>query len=864
MRRIFKLSIFICLLDLASCFSLSRAPDNAWRRPAGASYPPGVYDAFSEEGYRAIQRRKMAPGAALSEAQINQELAGREIWFKSAPNGRYHTYVFNQRVNAPIDWYRVLRTDQRENRLYTWGMINDPDCCTPGEDCEKRGIRTRSGRAPTLADTYGLDYCPGDEDMWPYIGRSDLNYLNVDPACTNPAVKAADLGRAGLENPCQLAFGVSAGAVGYRKFPNPRFNPKHWKGWAEYEKRDFEGSTEPPVHIAISCATCHAAYDPVHPPADPRHPQWNNISGTIGNQYTRISEIFASGARRNSFEWQMFVPMSRPGTTDTSAVPNDLITNPGTMNAIINLPVRPTFANEVITRWRPVSSCDPSVSSCEAVTYNKDTRSAAIRYWEYATKTEPSYHMLKGGEDSAGADLAVQRVYASIGLCAETCWFNHQTNLRAFSPHERGFKQTPFDIGQCRRDCPAWRANEDRVPDILAFLKSGRPFDLKDALVETGAIRDESEFTPYVENRFGGSVNRGAQIFATTCTGCHSSQNENKIDLVKVQQVFDPASFKKEITLPSGEIIRADFMSNDKSVSAAVVGTYKCRALHTNHKKGHVWEEFGSDSYRAKPGTMKDAQGKVIAGGPGYYRPASLLSVWATAPLMHNNAIGPEVCGNKDGDPFHFNTYVGQQTNPDTVHKCDLTFDPSVEGRLTVFDQSLDRLFTPPSQRPPKLSVATEDILIPLGLSLKSIGGPARKFYLQFKAGTPVARIGNLDFKNLAGDIAGSLPYYDPDDDEKFDTYWSTIAGESCGPRMARAVRQTLKMLASVKSLKGAGELGDDVANGIYDNSDDRLSTYEDCYSNCTPMYENAGHAFGTGKFTEQDKKDLKAFLSTL
>ena len=32
-------------------------------------------------------------------------------------------------------------------------------------------------------------------------------------------------------------------------------------------------------------------------------------------------------------------------------------------------------------------------------------------------------------------------------------------------------------------------------------------------------------------------------------------------------------------------------------------------------------------------------------GGRGYYRPPSLLSVWAYAPFMHNNAIGPEVCG---------------------------------------------------------------------------------------------------------------------------------------------------------------------------------------------------------------------------
>jgi hypothetical protein len=48
-------------------------------------------------------------------------------------------------------------------------------------------------------------------------------------------------------------------------------------------------------------------------------------------------------------------------------------------------------------------------------------------------------------------------------------------------------------------------------------------------------------------------------------------------------------------------------------------------------------------------------------GGRGYMRNISLVNVWATAPFMHNNAIGPEVCGkpaNKDND-FHRARYAG-------------------------------------------------------------------------------------------------------------------------------------------------------------------------------------------------------------
>ena len=93
-------------------------------------------------------------------------------------------------------------------------------------------------------------------------------------------------------------------------------------------------------------------------------------------------------------------------------------------------------------------------------------------------------HILKGGEDSIGLEEAVQRVYFNIGVCSEECWVNHLTDFRQIDPQQRNFGQTPFDIGQCRRDCPNFRAIEDRLFDVIAFLKSKetRPPDLAVAL----------------------------------------------------------------------------------------------------------------------------------------------------------------------------------------------------------------------------------------------------------------------------------------------------------------------------------------------------------------------------------------------
>ena len=47
---------------------------------------------------------------------------------------------------------------------------------------------------------------------------------------------------------------------------------------------------------------------------------------------------------------------------------------------------------------------------------------------------------------------------------------------------------------------------------------------------------------------------------------------------------------------------------------------------------------------------IKEANG----GGRGYYRNISLVNAWAHAPFMHNNAIGPELCGNPGNDLNNF------------------------------------------------------------------------------------------------------------------------------------------------------------------------------------------------------------------
>ena len=149
--------------------------------------------------------------------------------------------------------------------------------------------------------------------------------------------------------------------------------------------------------------------------------------------------------------------------------------------------------------------------------------------WERRTKkaddpmdpNSPVMHILKGGEDSIGALEAVQRVYINIGSCSETCWENHLTNFFVLDPNDRGFGQTPFNIGQCRRDCPNFRAIEDRLPDIASFLFAQRPTELWAAR----KLKNRDELIAQLDKEYGkGAVAKGKTLFAANCASCHSSQ----------------------------------------------------------------------------------------------------------------------------------------------------------------------------------------------------------------------------------------------------------------------------------------------------------------------------------------------------
>jgi hypothetical protein len=822
-----------------------------WLYSAPTAPAPTVTSAHKEP-YKVVQ----CDDPALSPS----ERAGCKIWFyATAGNGRFHAYVLPQRLPVLLDWYRVLNSRERDQRFHNWGVINDPECCTPGApNCPRK----------KLEETFGMDYCPGDDELLKYVGKEGYR----DPACDfddSPA-DPNDPHKGQRESSCALEFGTSSGAMGIRKFPNPRFDLKKW---AEVNKGDLtswkgfndktvqpptfysklrDASIEPPFYFGMSCGACHIAFDPTNPPKDPSHPAPENIKGVVGNQYTNITAIMASGEPPNGPLWRIFNYV-RSGTVDTSAFPHDYNGNAGTPNGIFNLNKRPTFPDEELTKWFKTDHCDSKdekVCWCQPGANNKCWERRAKNDNDRKNDPDPVMHILKGGEDSIGVLEAVQRVYINIGSCSETCWENHLVNFFVLDPNDRGFGQTPFSIGQCRRDCPNFRAIEDRLPDIAHFLLAQRPSELYVAR----HLKSRNELVTQLDKEFGaGAVMKGKEVFAKNCATCHSSQKPPNGD-------FSSVDFWKT---ENGE--RVDFLSNDQSIPMATIGTNPGRALHSNHMKGHVWEEYGSDTLRnrAKADDLPPAAPPEAGSGPdgrGCYRPASLLSMWATAPYMHNNAIGPEVCGKKpDGQDdkkqkseniFYESTYVDDKGNPLPNPPDCRIFDSitGVEGRYQLFKDSVAELLTPPDQRPRKMTILNDDILVEMG---PPVWDPVNKRKLQFRlkipAGTPQMEVGNLLYKKLIGDMV--LSQTDPD-----------ALRKKLGDADAAEVGALLKEFVSTAGEGAISGQGDFAPFEVLAPHQKLLEKY---YMTNHEFRDNGGHAFGTN-LSPADKKALTAFLATL
>ena len=804
-------AMFISLILASGCGRKGpdpgTVPDEARQVSRAAnSFPAADEDYFHD----------MDGGVALTP----NEVKGRNTWnVWTGGNDRFWDKISVSSFGA-LDFIKTLSSHpslkfSRDNRWNYLGLVNEP--------CFEKA----TGPDP---DRYGLWLDKRSPNCPPDPFENEAKY---------PGVK---IGARGKNLPVGSFYGWATGIVGLRLFPNPDFDEeaaRKWDAKRYYEDPAYYNSKDliRPYRVGMSCGFCHVGPSPIKPPADPEHPKWEELTSNVGAQYFWIDRIFDWKADPTSYVFQMF-HSSRPGSLDTSLVSTDNINNPRTMNALYSLGPR----LEQAKRFGKETLGGGSLNNRQLNDFVPPDSPLAQFYVPPATVYTP--RVLKDGADSVGALGALNRVYLNIGLFSEE-WLLH------FNPLVGGKKTTPIEISVARKNSSYWEATEAQTPDMaLFFLKSTAPHKLKDAPGgEAHLTKDNAQ------------LERGKIVFAENCARCHSSklpENAEGLDpggcagkdyltcWNKYWAWTKTEDFKSKmraiVTAP--DFLEGNYLSAEHRVPVTLLDTNACSPLATNGIRDNIWDNFTSETYKDLPpvGTItvynpvtgEQQQFTLPGGGRGYTRPASLISLWSTAPFLLNNSVGK------------FNA------------------SPSVEARLDSFQDSIEQMLWP--EKRDKDSVLGDKIP---GL----IDRTTTRSYLRVSSGyVPENLQGLLGWGerwfpylfNESGIEIGPIPPGTP---------INLLANLNIRPEdqvlldRIQHDRKLLELAVKIKrDLKALGDNpSDDDARRVFANLVEPLMNL----SKCPDYIVNRGHYFGTSYFKEEpglsdeDKRALIEFLKT-
>ena len=439
---------------------------------------------------------------------------------------------------------------------------------------------------------------------------------------------------------------------------------------------------------------------------------------------------------------------------------------------------------------------------------------------------------------------ALNRVFLNIGLFSEE-WLTH------FNALVGGKTVTPIEITVNRKNSAFWEATEAQTADLaLFFLKTTDPHYLKDAPGGSALLAKDA------------TLKEGKIIFAERCARCHSSKLPDTVagldpggcsgkDYLtcwnKYWESTKTPEFKakmREIVLKP-DFLKDNFLSAEFRVPVTLLETNACSPLATNAIRGNIWDNFSSETYKELPSvgeitvynpmTGDPRQFKMPGGGRGYTRPASLISLWSTAPFLLNNSVGK------------FNS------------------SPSVEARMDSFQDSITKMLWPEKRdqdtvlgtKVPGLidrTTATSFLRVPIGYvpdNLKSLVGFTQRLFPKLSGeggieigpiptGTPVDLLSNLNLLADDADFAGRV-----DHDAKVLS-------------LVVKIKHDLVALPKDASDEEGRKILGDLVKPLMD------------LSKCPDYIVNRGHYFGTDKFKEEpglsddEKRALIEFLKTL
>ncbi len=571
----------------------------------------------------------------------------------------------------------------RDNRWYWFGLINEPCFSKPtGGDPNRYGLWL-DVRDPDCA--HGPD--PFDDaEKYPgvQLGSRGETLTWADSDGNSHQV---------VHGPGSY-YGEPSGIFGLRLFPNPAFDQKaadRWDPVKYYTEPDYYNDRDlvRPYRVGMTCGFCHVGPDPTNPPTDPENPDFAQLNNNPGAQYFWIDRIFFWDQKESekSYAWQLF-HTSQPGALDTSFVSTDYINNPRTMNAVYSVGARLGPAKA----WGREKLAEGGSGNNKQFNDYPETQFLSEFFEPPDTVLAP--HVLKDGADSVGILGALNRVYLNIGLFSEE-WLLH------FNPLVGGKPISPIEIEVARKNSAMWNANETQTQDVaLFFLVSATPDLLADAPGgEAYLTQDAAQLT------------RGKEVFAQYCARCHSSKlpeppaNVDVHDWDEYWAWTKTEEFRAAMTdlVLAADFLDDNFLSTEKRIPVTLLGTNACSPLASNGIGDNIWDNFSSQTYKELPSVGEyEVQHPITGewrtidmpgGGRGYTRPASLASLWSTAPFGLANSVGK------------------------------FRWEPSVEARMDSFNDAIEKWLWPEKR------VTDVDVVRELGLP-ESVAQPKLEGYM--------------------------------------------------------------------------------------------------------------------------------------
>lgn len=679
---------------------------------AGTKDHPDQLVDLKDESEPATATKTARPGRRVAVPELTkQEAFGRNTWMIWCSGNEGFWDWLAAKSYGGSDLLKVVDSRDRPTLFRDAGLINEPGMVAPGAPEETDfGLWLNVPADPTernwRREYLRHAFTPG--------GGYPADAYDFESAYPPPGVYGLSSGVLGLRLFPNPNFDAAARLA--------------WDPDRFYNDPDYYSDPDlvRPFRVGMSCAFCHVSFHPLQPPADLANPTWKNISGNTGAQYLRIRSTFANLSGPDNFVYHL-LDSQPPGTIDTSLLPSDNINNTNTMNSIFGVPERValSFKNPE-EQLSATSATQPSVYTDREFAEGRvpaELLQAIPGLARSNSNPRRVPRILLDGSDSVGAYTALSRVYLNIGSYWEQ-WLRIHDPIIGFRPqvpfriddceaHSVYWNATQHRVGPMRdyflRITPPMR-----LLDVQGDIDRTQPVD--EARLRERATREGIPFGPLLAQERAKRIDTtkladGRRVFAHNCIVCHSSRQPpgRHAEMEKFAQqgefwdhdpgrwLSDPdyiAWAEKEVKEPDFWV--GNFLSTDYRIPVNYVGTNSARAVATNAMSGHMWNDFSSADYQALPPigsipffnpyrpesgpvgddlprnndryTPRHIAPKGVApggGGPGFYRVPTLISIWAAAPLLHNNSLGL------------FNN------------------DPSVDGRLIAFDDAIRKLLWP-------------------------------------------------------------------------------------------------------------------------------------------------------------------------